>query len=103
MLGKWTDSVHRAGKRSRLKTRGKICYSRRRLTLSSKGQVSDLGESAAVHSAQMSILDLGDDIKESNEDHAVAKDAEMLSVAGFDTARTRQEKEARTVGGILSQ
>ena len=89
MLGKWTDSVHRAGNRSRLKTRGKIHSSRRRLTLSSKSQVSDLGESAAVHSAQTSLLDFGDNIKESDEDHTVAKDAEMLSIAGNDTARTR--------------
>jgi hypothetical protein len=42
-LGKWTDSVRRAGKRSRLKTRGKTRASRRRSLLSSKGPVSDLG------------------------------------------------------------
>ena len=103
MLGKWADSVQQAGKRSRLKTRGKTRSSRRRSLLFSKGQVSDLGESAAFHSAQTSLLDFGDGIRESDQDYAVVKDAETLSVTGTDTTRARQEKEARTVGGILSQ
>jgi hypothetical protein len=102
-LGKWADSVQRAGKRSRLKTRGKTRASRRGSLLSSKGQVSDLGESAAVHSAQTSLLDFGDGVKESDQDPAVVKDAETLAVAGSDTTRDRQEKEARTVGGIPSR
>ena len=102
-LSKWVNSVLRLGKRSRLKTRGKICTSRRRSLLSSKGQVSDLEESAAFHSAQASLLDFGDNVKESDQDHAVAKDAEMLSVTGSETTRGRQEKEARTVGGIPSR
>ena len=102
-LGKWTDSVLQAEKRSRLKTRGKTRSSRRRSLLSSKGQVSDLGESAAFHSAQTSLLDFGDGIKKSDQDCTVVKDAETLSVAGNDTTRTRQEKEARTVGGIPSR
>jgi IS605 OrfB family transposase len=102
-LGKWADSVFRAGKRSRLKTRGKTHSSRRGSLLSSKGVVSDLGESAVVHSAQMSLLDFGDGVKESDQDHAVVKDAETLSVADSDTIRARQEKEARTAGGIPSQ
>ena len=103
MLGKWTDSVQRMGKSPRLKTRGKTRSSQRRSLLSFKGQVSDLGESAAFHSAQTSLLDFGDDVKESDEDHAVVKDAEKLSVAGSDITRTRQEKEARTVGGMPSR
>lgn len=37
------------------------------------------------------------------QNHAVVKDAKTLSVAGKDTARARQEKEARTVGGIPSR
>jgi transposase len=102
-LGKWLDSVQRAGKQSRLKTRGKIHSSRRESLLSSKGQVSDLGESAAFHSAQTSLLDFGDGIKESDQDYAVGKDAETLSVTGSDTTRVRQEKEARTVGGMPSR
>jgi IS605 OrfB family transposase len=102
-LDKWLDSVQRARKQSRLKTRGKTSTSRRRSLLSTKGQVSDLGESAALHSTQMSLLDFGDGIKESVQDHAAVKDAEILSVTGSDTTRGRQEKEARTVGGMPSQ
>jgi ribosomal protein L37E len=102
-LGKWADSVQRVGKRTRLKTRGKTRSSRRRSLLSSKGSVSNLGESAAFHSAQTSLLDFGDDVKESDQDHAVVKDAKKLAVAGSDTTKVRQEKEARTVGGIPSQ
>jgi hypothetical protein len=66
MLGKWTDSVQIAGKCSRPKTRGKTCASRWRRTLPSNGHVSDPGESAAFHSAQTSLLDFGDGIKESD-------------------------------------
>ena len=102
-LGKWADSVQRAGKRSRLKTRGKTRSSRRGSLLSSKGHVSDLGESAAFHCAQTSLLDFGDRIKESDQDHAVVKDAETLTVTGSDTLRFRQEKEARTAGGMPSR
>jgi IS605 OrfB family transposase len=102
-LGKWADAVQRAGKRSRLKIRGKTRSSRRGFLLSSKGQVSDLGESAAFHSAQTSLLDFGDGVKKSDQDYAVVKDAEKLSVAGNDTTRVRQEKEARTVRGISSR
>ena len=38
-----------------------------------------------------------------DKDPAVAKDAEMFSVAGSDTTGIQQEKEARTVGGISSR
>jgi hypothetical protein len=103
MLGKWLDFALQAGKRPRPKTKGKTHSSRREHTLSSKGRVSGLGKSAAFHSAQTSLLDFGDGIKESDKDHAVVKDAEILAVAGNDTTRVRQEKEARTLGGIPSQ
>jgi hypothetical protein len=42
----------------------------------------------------LSLLDFGDDVKESDKDPAVVNDAETLSVAGFDTTRAQQEKEA---------
>jgi len=99
-LGKWADSVQRAGKRSRPKTRGKTRSSRRRSLLPSKGHVSDFGESAAVHHAQTSLPSFGDESRMSDEDPAVARDAETLSVTGDDTSSTRQEKEARTAGGM---
>ena len=72
-------------------------------SLSFKGQVSDLGESAAVHHVQSDLLSFGDESELGDKDHAVIKDAETLSVAGSNTTRTRQEKEARTVGGIPSR
>ena len=129
MLGKWTDSVQKTGKRSRPRTRGKIRSSQRRQglgrwlvperapapnagrkksseqksSLLQNDSVSSQRESAALHPAQTSLLDFGDDVKKSEQDHAVAKDAEKLSVTGNDAIRVRQEKEARTVGGIPSR
>ena len=100
MLGKWVNSICQEEYHSRLKTSRKTRSSRRKHTLSFKDHVSDFGESAAFHSAQTSLLDFGDVVKERNQDHAVVKDAETLSVTGNDTPRKRQEKEARTVGGI---
>jgi len=65
--------------------------------------MSGLGESAAVHHAQTSLPSFGDESGMGDKDPAVVRDAETLSVAGKDTPRLRQEKEARTAGGILSQ
>ncbi|MGY5876005.1 MAG: transposase [Candidatus Thorarchaeota archaeon] len=101
-LGKWADAAQ-AGKRSRLKARKKSKTSQRKSLLSSKGKVSDLGESAAVHHSQTRLLDYSDGIKMGDNDPAVVRNAETLSVAGEDTIRKRQEKETRTVGGIPSQ
>ncbi|KXH76403.1 MAG: hypothetical protein AM326_02740 [Candidatus Thorarchaeota archaeon SMTZ-45] len=102
-LGKWTDAVQRAVKRPRPKARGKTRSSRRKSLLPLKGQVSDLGESAAVHHAQTSLLDFGDNVKMGDKDPAVANDAETLSVPENDALKVRQEKEARTAGGMPSQ
>jgi IS605 OrfB family transposase len=99
-LGKWADSVQRAGKRSRPKARGRTRSSRRRSLLPSKGQVSDLGESAAVHHAQMSLPSFGDESGTGDKDPAVVRDAETLSVVESDTLKTRQKKDARTAGGM---
>jgi IS605 OrfB family transposase len=76
---------------------------KQKASLSSKGQVSDLGESAAVHHVQTDLLSFGDEVEVGDEDLAVVKDAEKLSVAGSDTTRFREEKESRTVGGIPSR
>jgi IS605 OrfB family transposase len=81
----------------------KKASSKQKSSLSSKGQVSDLGESAAVHHIQADLLSFGDEAESGDKDHAVAKDAEMLTVTGSDTPRVRQEKEARTVRGIPSR
>jgi hypothetical protein len=77
--------------------------SKQKSSLSSKGQVSDLGESAAVHHVQSDLLSFGDEAESGDEDHAVEKGAKKLSVTGNDTTRARQEKEARTVGGMPSR
>jgi hypothetical protein len=51
----------------------------------------------------MDLLSFGDESEMGDKDPAVVKDAETLSVAGCDTNRVRQKKEARTVGGIPSR
>jgi hypothetical protein len=51
----------------------------------------------------LDLLSFGDESELGDKDLAVVKDAEILTVAGNDTARGRQEKEARTVGGIPSR
>ncbi len=101
-LGKWVNAVSRSP-RSLPKTRGKTSSSRGKSLLSSKGPVSGLGESAAVHHAQTSVLSLGDKVEMSDKDPAVARTVENLSVAGSDTPAVKQEKETRTVGGIPSR
>jgi IS605 OrfB family transposase len=77
--------------------------SKQKSILLQNDSVSSQKESAAFHPAQTSLLEFGDDIKESDQDCAVVKDAKTLSATGNDTTRIRQEKEARTVGGIPSR
>jgi IS605 OrfB family transposase len=102
-LGKWTDSVQRARKRSLPKAKGKTHSSQRKSLLPSKGQVSSLGESAAVHYVQMDLLSFGDDSGMGDDDHAVVRTVESLSVVGSDTPAEEQKQEARTDGGMPSQ
>jgi len=101
-LGKWADAVQRAGKRSRLKARRKMPSGEKSL-LSKKGLSSGPGESAAVHHAQSSLLDFSDEVRMGDDDPAVVRTVEVLAVAGSDELEHRQEKEARSVGGIPSQ
>ena len=101
-LGKWVNAVS-CSPRSLPKARGKTSSSRGRSLLSSKGPVLGLGESAAIHHAQTSLLSLGDEAEMSDKDPAVARTVESLSVAGSDTPVVKQEKEAMTVGGIPSR
>jgi len=68
-----------------------------------KSDVSHSGESAAVHHAQTSLLSLSDESGMGDNDPAVARTVKALSVAGSDMPVTRQEKEARSVGGISSR
>lgn len=75
---------------------GRFLLSRKELSSSSR-------ESAAVHSVQMDLLGFGDESKRCDNDPAVAKTVETLTVVGSDDPTAVQEKEARFSGGILSQ
>jgi len=100
-LGKWANAVLR-GTRLLPKTRGKVS-SRGRSLLSMKSGVSHSGESAAVHHAQTSLFSFSDESGMGDNDLAVVRTVKTLSVAGSDTPVARQEKEARSVGGIPSR
>ncbi len=102
-LGKWVDAIQQVGKRSRLKAQQKIDSSKGKSLLSKRGTASGPGESAAIHHAQMSLPDFGDDFKMGDEDLAVVKIVGTLTVAGSDEPVERQEKEARSSGGIPSR
>ena len=100
-LGKWTDALLKA-KRSRPKTQGKVS-SRGRSLLPSKGRASDPRESAAVHFVQSDLVSFSDESDVSDNDHAVARTVETLSVAGSDASAVQQEKEVRSIGGSASR
>ncbi|MHA1883335.1 MAG: zinc ribbon domain-containing protein [Candidatus Thorarchaeota archaeon] len=106
-LGKWASSVVRGttGRSARLKTQKKISKksSKGKSLLSKKGTPSRPGESAAVHFAQSSLHSFGDETKMSDNDPAVGRTVETLSVAGSDTPAAVQEEEARNVGGTPSR
>jgi hypothetical protein len=71
--------------------------------LSVEEQSSDSGESATVHFAQLSLNSFSDGADESDNDPAVGRTVETLSVPGSDVLTSGQEKEARSAGGIHSQ
>ncbi|MHA2213637.1 MAG: zinc ribbon domain-containing protein, partial [Candidatus Thorarchaeota archaeon] len=98
-LGKWASAVTRS---TRLKARRKK-HSRGKSLLSSKDQASGLGESAAVHFVQMGLSSVSNESRLSDDDPAVEKTVEVLAAAGSDAPALRQEKEARTAGGIPSR
>ena len=99
-LGKWASAIARS---SPPKARGEKSSSRRRSLLSTKGNSSAPGESAAVHHAQMSLADFSDDASKGDHDPAVVRTMEDLAVTGSDASVATQEEEARTVGGIPSR
>ncbi len=99
-LGKWAGAVARS---TRLKARKKKSSSKGKSLLSTNGPSSGSGESAAVHFVQSDLLYFGDKSKMSDNDPAVVRTVETLSVAGSDAPACKQEKEARTTGGIPSR
>ena len=62
-----------------------------------------LRESAAVHFVQSDLASFSDGSSRSDNDPAVEKTVETLSVVGSDAPTFTQEKEARFSGGIPSQ
>ena len=64
--------------------REEVFFSKEVLTLQ-KGILSGSGESAAVHFVQTDLSDFGDKIEMSDNDPAVVRTVENLSVAGSDT------------------
>ena len=103
-LGLWTRDLKKT-RRVQLKTRKKISKisSQGEFLLSRKERSSRSGESAAVRLTHMSLFSFSDDAGKGDDDPAVARTVETLSVAGSDDSVTRQEKEARSVGGIPSR
>ena len=104
-LGMWTRAVVRGttNRRARLKARKKKPSSRGKSLLSEKESTSDSGESAAVHFVQSDLVSFSDGTILSDNDPAVAKTVETLSVSGSDAPVIKQEKEARSSGGIPSR
>jgi len=94
-LGMWTRAFDK-DQRPRLKALGKSL-------LSVKEHSSYSGESAAVHFVLSDPVSFSDGTIKSDNDPAVVKTMETLSVAGSDVPAFKQEKEARSSGGILSR
>jgi hypothetical protein len=101
----WTRSVVRGttNRRTRLKARKKNASSKGKSLLSKKELTSGSGESAAVHFTQSSPLSFGDKVMMSDNNPAVVRTVETLAVAGSDVLALRQEKEAKSSGGIPSR
>ncbi len=103
----WTRSVVRGttNRRAPLKVSRKSSKksSKGKSLLSKKEQSSGSGESAAVHFVQSDLASYSDGTGESDNDPAVVRTVEELSVVGSDALESRQEKEARSSGGIPSR
>ncbi len=97
-LGKWESAIARS-----LQPKAREKPSRGKSLLSTKRPSSGLGESAAVHFAQSSLTSFSDGAGASDDDPAVVRTVETLSVAGSDDSASVQEKEVRSVGGIPSR
>jgi hypothetical protein len=100
-LGKWASAVE-AVQSARLKARKKI-LSQGKSLLSTKEPASGSGESAAVHFVQSDLVSFSDGAIKSDNDPAVERTVETLTVAGSDDLGLQQEKEARSSGGIPSR
>ena len=106
-LGLWTRAVVRGttNRRARPKAQRRISkrLSKGKSLLSKKESTSDSGESAAVHFVQSDLVSFSDGTGRSDNDPAVVRTVETLSVVGSDVPTSGQEKEARSSGGIPSR
>jgi hypothetical protein len=100
-LDLWTRALDRA-RCARLKAQKKK-HSQGKSSLSRKVPASGIGESAAVHSVQSDLVSISDGTVKSDDDPAVVRTVETLSVVGSDAPTSTQEKEARSSGGIPSR
>ncbi len=100
-LGMWTRTLDKV-QRARLKARKKK-PSQGKSLLSEKEPASGSGESAAVHFVQSDLASFSDGAGKSDDDPAVVRTVETLSVVGSDDPALVQEKEVRSSGGIPSQ
>ncbi len=103
-LGLWTRAVVRGTtyRRTRPKARKKK-PSQGKSLLSKKEFASGSRESAAVHIVQSDLTSFSDESGQSDNDPAVVRTVEILTVAGSDDPASIQEKEARSSGGIPSR
>ena len=101
-LGMWTRALDKA-RRARLKARKKKPSSKGKSLLSTKELSSSSGESAVVHFVQSDLACFSDETGESDNDPAVVRTMETLAVTGSDVPVVKQEKEARSSGGIPSR
>ncbi len=69
---------------------------------STQGSPSTPGESAAVHHAQTSQSDFGDEVGVGDHEPTVVRTVENLAVTESDASGHAQEKEARTGRGKSS-
>jgi transposase len=99
-LGMWTRILDKV-QRTRPKARRK--FSRGRSLLSEKDHASGSRESAAVHFVQSDLASFSDEPSESDNDPAVVRTVETLSVVESDDSTLVQEKETRSSGGIPSR
>ncbi len=100
-LGMWTRTLDKV-QSARLKARKKK-PSQGKSLLSEEEPTSGSRESAAVHFVQSDLVSFSDETDESDDDPAVARTVETLSVVGSDVTTSTQEKEAKSSGGIPSR
>ncbi len=98
----WTRALSEA-RHARLKARKKKLSSRGKSLLSAKELTSGSGESAVVRFVQSDLVSFSDGASKSDNDPAVVRTVEALSVADSDVSAAVQEKEARSSGGIPSR